>query len=64
MKLWKKGAVGATALTASTWVLAAVPESVTDALTAAKTDATTVAAAVIGIIVAIAAFGYMRRAIR
>lgn len=44
-------------------VHAAVPTTVTDALAAAETDSTTVAALVIGIIVAIAAFRYMRRAI-
>ena len=44
-------------------VHAAVPTTVTDALAAAETDSTTVAGLVIGIIVAIAAFRYMRRAI-
>jgi len=44
--------------------LAAVPADVTTALTDAKSDATTVAGVVIGIIVAIAAFLYMRRAIK
>lgn len=43
---------------------AAVPETVTTALTTAQTDAVTVAGTVIGIIVAIAAFMYMRKAIR
>lgn len=43
---------------------AAVPADVTTALTDAKGDATTVAGVVIGIIVAIAAFLYMRRAIK
>jgi hypothetical protein len=42
---------------------AAVPESVTTALANALTDSVTVAGAVIGIIVAVAAFRYMRRAI-
>lgn len=44
--------------------MAAVPADVTTALTDAKSDATTVAGVVIGIIVAIAAFLYMRRAIK
>jgi hypothetical protein len=42
---------------------AAVPASVTTALGDAETDSTAVAALAIGIIVAIAAFKYMRRAI-
>lgn len=44
--------------------MAAVPADVTTALTDAKSDATTVAGTVIAIIVAIAAFSYMRRALR
>lgn len=44
--------------------VAAVPADVTTALTDAKGDATTVAGVVIGIIVAIAAFLYMRKAIK
>ncbi len=43
---------------------AEVPAAVTSALTAAQADAVTVAGTVIGIIVAIAAFLYMRKAIR
>lgn len=45
-------------------VYAAVPAGVTTALTDAQADAVTVAGTVIGIIVAIAAFLYMRKAIR
>lgn len=52
--------VGAAALP----VYAAVPEAVTNALSDAKTDAVTVAGSVIGIVVAIAAFLFMRKAIR
>lgn len=43
--------------------VAAVPASVTTALTDAQADAVTVAGAVIAIIVAVAAFKFMRRAI-
>lgn len=42
---------------------AAVPTTVSDALTAASADAVVVAGLVVAIIVAIAAFKYMRRAI-
>lgn len=44
--------------------MAAVPASVTTALTDAQADAVSVAGTVIGIIVAIAAFMFMRKAIR
>jgi nitrate reductase gamma subunit len=43
---------------------AAVPTEVTTALTDAKADAISVAGTVFGIIIAIAAFLYMRRATR
>lgn len=62
-KLIKWGAAVA-ASAVSVVALADVPASVTTALTTAQTDATTVAGAVIAIIVAIAAFQYMRRALR
>jgi hypothetical protein len=44
--------------------MAEVPASVTTSLTDAKADGVEVAGIVIGIIVAIAAFGYMRKAIK
>lgn len=43
-------------------VYAAVPTAVSDELATAKTDAVAVAALVIAIVVAIAAFKYMKRA--
>ena len=48
----------------SSSVLAAVPEAVTTELATAKTDATTVAGLAIAIVVAVAAFKYMRSAIK
>lgn len=63
LKQWVSGAVatvGAVALP----VYAEVPAAVSTALGDAKTDAVSVAGTVIGIIVAIAAFLYMRKAIR
>lgn len=44
-------------------VMAAVPEGVTTALTDAKTDGVTIAGLVLGVIIAIAAFKYIRRAL-
>lgn len=44
-------------------VMAAVPTEVTTALTEGKADALTVAAAALVIIIAIAAFKYMRRGV-
>lgn len=43
---------------------AAVPESVTTALATAATDSVVVAGSVLGIIVGIAAFVFMRKAVR
>lgn len=63
LKQWVSGAVATVAM-APVVVLAAVPTEVTTALGDAKTDAVSVAGTVIGIIVAIAAFLYMRKAIR
>lgn len=57
------GVAGAVALL-PTMAYAAVPAAVTTALTDAQADAVSVAGTVIGIIVAIAAFLYMRKAIR
>jgi len=60
-----KVAAGGALLAAGAGVaLADVPAAVTTALTTAQADAVTVAGTVIGIIVAIAAFLYMRKAIR
>jgi len=42
---------------------AAVPAGVTTALSAAETDGVTIAGVVLGVIVAIAAFKYIRRAL-
>jgi hypothetical protein len=44
-------------------VFAAVPEGVTSAMTDAKADALTIAGLVLVVIIAIAAFKYMRKAI-
>lgn len=63
MKKFLLGVPASLALVAGS-AFAAVPADVTTALTDAKADATTVAGVVIGIIVAIAAFLYMRRAIK
>lgn len=43
--------------------MAALDAGVTDALTAAKTDGVAVAGLVLGVIIAIAAFKYIRRAL-
>jgi hypothetical protein len=42
---------------------AALPEGVTEALETAKTDGVTVAGIVLGVIIAIAAFKFIRRAL-
>lgn len=55
--------VGAGLLTVGTSVFAAVPADVTTALADAKTDAVQVAGLVIAIVVAVAAFKFMKRAI-
>lgn len=47
----------------ATNTFAAVPADVTTSLTTAKTDGVTVAGVVLGVIVAIAAFKYIRRAL-
>jgi len=57
-------AAGALLVSGTAAALADVPASVTTALTTAQADAVTVAGTVIGIIVAIAAFLYMRKAIK
>jgi uncharacterized membrane protein len=44
--------------------MAAVPASVTDAITDAVADVGTIGAAILGVIVVIAAFSWMRRPIR
>lgn len=43
--------------------LAAVPTEISDALTAAKTDGTSIAGTVLGVIIAIAVFRYIRKAL-
>lgn len=57
------GTVGAGALAVGNAVYAAVPTGATDALDTAKTDVNTIGWAVFAVIVAAAAFGYMRRAL-
>lgn len=59
----KKKLVVAVAAVSPLSAFAAVPTEVTDSLTAANADAVTVAGLVVAIIVAVAAFKYMRRAI-
>ena len=58
------GKVAGTSMVLVGSALAAVPVEVTTALTDAKADAITVAGSVIAIVVAIAAFLFMRKAIR
>ncbi|QXP85486.1 major capsid protein [Methylococcus sp. Mc7] len=59
----KAAAAGTGALALSGNALAAVPTDVTDALTAAKADGTTIAGTVLGVIIAIAVFRYIRKAL-
>lgn len=56
-------AVGTGALALSGNALAAVPTDVTDALATAKADGTTIAGTVLGVIIAIAVFRYIRKAL-
>lgn len=58
LKLASAGVLSTVAAAAS----AAVPESVTTALTGAGTDAATIGGAVLVVLVGIAAFKYMRKA--
>lgn len=55
--------VGAAVLGLSFNAMAAVPESVTTGLAESKTDALAVGALVIGIVIAIAGFKYIKRAL-
>lgn len=57
------GTVAGSALAFGNAVYAAVPAEATDALNVAKTDVNTIGWAVFAVIVAAAAFGYMRRAL-
>lgn len=58
LKLAAAGVLSAVAFGAS----AAVPEAVTSALTGAGTDAATIGGAVLVVLIGIAAFKYMRKA--
>lgn len=57
------GATAAVGLLAMQQAQAALPEGVEAALTAAKTDGVEVAGIVLGVIIAIAAFKFIRRAL-
>ncbi|MDP9940651.1 major capsid protein [Ectopseudomonas alcaliphila] len=57
------GATAAVGLLAVQQAQAALPEGVTDALDTAKTDGVQVAGIVLGVIIAIAAFKFIRRAL-
>jgi len=57
------GAVGAVGLLAVQQAHAALPAGVTTALTDAQTDGVEIAGIVLGVIIAIAAFKYLRRAL-
>ncbi|MBI3145639.1 MAG: phage coat protein [Pseudogulbenkiania sp.] len=59
----KIAAAGASTLALAGSAMAAVPATVTTALTDAGTDAATVSAAVLVVIVGIAAFKFLRRAV-
>lgn len=57
------GAAAAVGLLSVQQAQAALPTGVTDALDAAKTDGVEVAGIVLGVIIAIAAFKFIRRAL-
>lgn len=57
------GSVAGSALAFGNAVYAAVPPEATEALDTAKTDVNTIGWAVFAVLVAAAAFGYMRRAL-
>lgn len=64
MKFLKKVGSGVALVVATVGTAsAALPEGVTTALADAKTDGLIVAAAVLGVIIAIGAFKYIRRAL-
>jgi hypothetical protein len=63
IKTARNAALAAVALVASSGAFAAVSTEVTTALTDAKADVATVGGAVLIVIVAAAAFKYMRRAL-
>lgn len=59
----KAAAIGALTLGAAAVAMAEIPASATTALTTAGTDTNTIGWAVFGVLVAAAAFKYMRRAL-
>ncbi|WP_313506839.1 major capsid protein [Stutzerimonas nitrititolerans] len=63
MKMIQKVGLGSVAFVAAGSAFAALPEGVESALTAAQTDGVAVAGLVLGVIIAIAAFKYIRRAL-
>jgi hypothetical protein len=62
MKILKK-LIGTIALSMPVIAFSAVPADVTTALATASTDGVTIAGVVLGVIVSIAAFKYIRRAL-
>ena len=63
MKNTLKAVAGGSALLASQ-AFAAVPTSVTTGITEAVTDAGTIGAAILGVVIAIVGFNWLRRAIK
>lgn len=64
-KLHKTALVVVGALASSPFVaFAAVPASVTTGITDAVTDVGTIGAAIMGVVIVIAAFGWMRRMVK
>lgn len=63
MKTIQKVGLGSVAFAAAGSAFAALPEGVETALSAAQTDGVAVAGLVLGVIIAIAAFKYIRRAL-
>jgi hypothetical protein len=63
IRLTKSKAVGTGLLAFTGNAMAAVPTDVTEALNTARVDGVTIAGTVLGVIIAIAVFRYIRRAL-